>query len=103
MEKVKKLLSIAFTLSDTFFLTEVLPAEEQTKSDRALNNTIALAGIVLGISGLSATAISVQQPQPKSYADFSFLSSPIFIWSFGLSFPFIIFIFYRFIADLWRR
>ncbi|MEQ8385852.1 MAG: hypothetical protein RH949_26190 [Coleofasciculus sp. A1-SPW-01] len=76
---------------------------EQTKSDRALNNTIALAGIVLGISGLTATAISVQQPQPKSYTDVSFLSSPIFIWSLGLSAPFLIALLYRLIAHLWRR
>ncbi|MEQ8957541.1 MAG: hypothetical protein RLP02_06395, partial [Coleofasciculus sp. C2-GNP5-27] len=76
---------------------------EQTKSDRALNNTIALAGIVLGISGLTATAISVQQPQPKSYTDVSFVSSPIFIWSLGLSAPFLIALLYRLIAHLWRR
>lgn len=76
---------------------------EQTKSDRALDNTIALVGIALAISGLTATAISVQQPQPKSYTDISFLSSPIFIWSFGLSAPFVIALFYRLIAHLWRR
>lgn len=76
---------------------------EQTKSDRALDNTIALAGIGLAISGLTATAISVQQPQPKSYTDVSFLSSPIFIWSLGLSAPFLIALLYRLIAHLWRR
>ncbi|MEQ9667357.1 MAG: hypothetical protein RLO19_03265 [Coleofasciculus sp. G2-EDA-02] len=76
---------------------------EQTKSDRALDNTIALAGIGLAISGLTATAISVQQPQPKSYTDVSFLSSPIFIWSLVLSAPFLIALLYRLIAHLWRR
>jgi hypothetical protein len=75
---------------------------EQTKSDRALDNTIALAGIGLAISGLTATAISVQQPQPKSYTDFSFLSSPIFFWSLLFSSPFLFALLYRLIAH-WRR
>jgi hypothetical protein len=75
---------------------------EQTKSDRALDTTIALAGIGLAISGLTATAISVQQPQPKSYQDVSFLSSPIVFWSLLFSSPFLIALLYRLIAH-WRR
>ncbi|MBE9129355.1 MULTISPECIES: hypothetical protein [unclassified Coleofasciculus] len=74
---------------------------EQTKSDRALDNTIALAGIGFAISGLTATAISVQQPQPASYKDISFLTSPVFVLSigFGFSAPFLIALIYR----LFRR
>ncbi len=75
---------------------------EQTKSDRALDNTIALAGIGLAISGLTATAISVQQPQPKSYKDVSFLSSPLFFWSLLFSSPFLFALLFRLIAH-WRR
>ncbi|ARV58220.1 hypothetical protein BZZ01_05855 [Nostocales cyanobacterium HT-58-2] len=72
---------------------------EQTKSDRALDNTIALAGIGLAISGLTATAISAKQPPVTSYKDFSFLVSPVFFWSIVFSAPFLIALIFR----LFRR
>lgn len=69
------------------------------KSDRALDNTIALAGIGLAISGLTATAISAKQPPITSYKDVSFLASPVFVWSIIFSAPFLIALIFR----LFRR
>ncbi|WP_026736074.1 hypothetical protein [Fischerella sp. PCC 9605] len=71
----------------------------QTKSDRALDNTIALAGIGLAVSGLTATAISAKQPPITSYKDISFLASPVFVWSIAFSAPFLI----ALILRLFRR
>ncbi|HBE20193.1 MAG TPA: hypothetical protein DEG17_23310 [Cyanobacteria bacterium UBA11149] len=68
---------------------------EQTKSDRALDDTIAIAGIGVSLSGLTATAISIQQPPPNSYTNFSFLASPVFVLSFLPSAPFLIILIYR--------
>ncbi|QDL11143.1 hypothetical protein DP113_27455 [Brasilonema octagenarum UFV-E1] len=68
---------------------------EQTKSDRTLDNTIALAGIGLAISGITATAISTQQPPVASYKDFSFVGSPTFVWSIVFSSPFLIILILR--------
>ncbi|MCP2731677.1 hypothetical protein [Limnofasciculus baicalensis] len=77
---------------------------EQTKSDRALDDTIAIAGIGLSLSGLTATAISVQQPPPSSYHNFSFLTSPVFVLSFLPSAPFLIILLYRlFLSRKFRR
>lgn len=68
---------------------------EQTKSDRKLDNTIAIAGIGLAISGITATTISVQQPPPTSYKDISFLTTPVFVWSMAFSAPFLIALIFR--------
>ena len=67
----------------------------QTKSDRALDNTIAIAGIGLAISGLTATAISAKQPPITSYKDISFLISPVFVWSIIFSAPFLLALIFR--------
>lgn len=75
---------------------------EQTKSDRALDDTIAIAGIGLSISGLTATAISLQQPPPNSYTNFSFLTSPVFVLSLLPSLPFLIILLYRLLSRWWR-
>ena len=63
---------------------------EQTKSDRALDNTIAIASVGLAISGLTATVATAHNPPPKSYTDLSFLLSPAFVWSIAFSAPFLI-------------
>jgi len=63
---------------------------EQTKSDRALDNTIAIAGVGLAISGLTATVATAHDPPPKSYTDLSFLLSPAFVLSLAFSAPFLI-------------
>ena len=79
---------------------------ERTKSDRALDDTIAIAGIGLAISGITATAISVQNPPPTSYkdiSDISFFTSPVFVWSIGFSAPFLILLFCRLIGRFFRR
>lgn len=76
---------------------------EQTKSDRALDDTIAIAGIGLAISGLTATAISIQQPPPTSYTNFSFLTSPVFILSLLPSAPFLIILLYRLLRRFFNR
>ncbi|HBE58676.1 MAG TPA: hypothetical protein DEG17_22335 [Cyanobacteria bacterium UBA11149] len=76
---------------------------EQTKSDRALDDTIAIAGIGLAISGLTATAISIQQPAPTSYTNFSFLTSPVFILSLLPSAPFLIILLYRLLRRFFNR
>ena len=68
---------------------------EQTKSDRALDNTIALAGIGLAISGITATVSSAKQPPITSYKDVSFLISPAFVWSIIFSAPFLIALIFR--------
>lgn len=68
---------------------------EQTKSDRILNTTIAITGIGLAISGLTATAISAKQPPITSYKDISFLASPVFVWSIVFSAPFLIALIFR--------
>jgi hypothetical protein len=61
---------------------------EQTKSDRALDNTIAIASVGLAISGLTATVATAHNPPPKSYTDISFLLSPAFVLSIAFSAPF---------------
>jgi len=71
----------------------------QAKSDRTLDNTIAIAGIGLAISGLTATAISAKQPPITSYKDISFLISPVFVWSIIFSAPFLLALIFR----LFRR
>ncbi|MUG92357.1 hypothetical protein F7734_07770 [Scytonema sp. UIC 10036] len=63
---------------------------EQTKSDRALDNTIAIASVGLAISGLTATVATAHNPPPKSYTDLSFLLSPAFVLSIAFSAPFLI-------------
>ncbi|MCM0591800.1 MAG: hypothetical protein KA716_16915 [Gloeotrichia echinulata DEX184] len=63
---------------------------EQTKSDRTLDNTIAIAGVGLAISGLTATVATAHNPPLKSYTDLSFLLSPAFVLSITFSAPFLI-------------
>ncbi|NEU77381.1 hypothetical protein PI95_034160 [Hassallia byssoidea VB512170] len=67
---------------------------EQTKSDRKLDNTIAIAGIGLAIGGITATAISAQKDPPLTY-NISFLTEPVFVWSMVLSAPFLIALLFR--------
>ena len=76
---------------------------EQTKSDRRLDNTIALVGVGLGISGLTATVATQYLPKPeqtysKGY-DFAVLLSPAFVLSIIVSAPFLLALIYR----LFRR
>ena len=70
---------------------------EKAKSQRSLDTTIALAGIGLAISGLTATAISAKQPPITSYKDFSFIYTPVFFWSLTLSAPFLVALIFRLI------
>jgi hypothetical protein len=73
---------------------------EQTKSDRILDQTIALVGVGLAISGLTATVVTQYLPKPKheysSGYDFTVLLSPAFIVSFLVSLPFLLILIYRF-------
>ncbi|MBW4629994.1 MAG: hypothetical protein KME49_31920 [Brasilonema octagenarum HA4186-MV1] len=75
---------------------------EQTKSDRALDNTIALAGIGLAISGITATAISAKERPVTSYKDLIFLGSPTFVWSMIFSAPFLIPLVFRLLCRFFR-
>jgi hypothetical protein len=68
---------------------------ERTKSERSLDTTIAIAGIGLAMSGLTATTISVQSPQPRSIQDISFLSSPVLLWSLIVASPFLLALLFR--------
>jgi hypothetical protein len=74
---------------------------EQTKSDRKLDHTIAIVGVGLAISGLTATVATEYLPKPKDYSayDFSVLLSPAFLFSFAISAPFLI----ALIIRLFRR
>ncbi len=75
---------------------------EQTKSERKLDNTIALVGVGLAISGLTATVATQYLPKPKQYLqgyDFSVMLSPAFILSIIVSAPFLLALIYR----LFRR
>ncbi|MGB7440345.1 MAG: hypothetical protein WA919_04700 [Coleofasciculaceae cyanobacterium] len=71
---------------------------EQTKSDRALDNTIALVGIGLAVSGLTATVAVEYLEKPKDYSaqDLSIFLSPAFLWSLLVCVPFLIIWFVRF-------
>ncbi|MBK4731308.1 hypothetical protein JJD41_15775 [Oxynema sp. CENA135] len=55
---------------------------EQTKSDRALTGTIAIASSALALSAVTATVVSVKQP--KNYGDLAFLKSPEFVFSLAI-------------------
>ncbi|RMH70722.1 MAG: hypothetical protein D6680_22940 [Cyanobacteria bacterium J007] len=55
---------------------------EQTKSDRALTGTIAIASSALALSAVTATVVSVKQP--KNYRDVAFLKSPEFGFSLAI-------------------
>lgn len=72
---------------------------EQTKSDRKLDQTIAIVGVGLAISGLTATVATQYLPKPKheysSGYDFTVLSSPAFIVSLLVSLPFLLILIYR--------
>ncbi|QSJ15065.1 hypothetical protein JYQ62_24820 [Nostoc sp. UHCC 0702] len=74
---------------------------EQTKSDRKLDNTIAIVGVGLAISGLTATVATEYLPKPKQYSayDISVLISPAFLFSLAISAPFLIILIIR----LFRR
>jgi hypothetical protein len=85
---------------------------EQTKSDRRsleaerkLDNTIALVGVGLAISGLTASVATQYLPKPQKYPqgyDFSIASvmlSPAFVLSIIVSAPFLLALIYR----LFRR
>lgn len=65
---------------------------EQTKSDRALNETVAIATVGLGLSAITATVVSTQQP-PKG--DRFFMLTPPFLWSIGILFPFVLLLLWR--------
>ncbi len=76
---------------------------EQTKSERKLDVTIALVGVGIGISGLTATVATQYLPKPeqtysKGY-DFTVLLSPAFVLSIIVSAPFLLALIYR----LFRR
>ncbi len=65
---------------------------EQTKSDRALSETVAIATVGLGVSAITATVVSTQQP-PKG--DRFFMLTPPFLWSIGILFPFVLLLLWR--------
>lgn len=65
---------------------------EQTKSDRALNETVAIATVGLGLSAITATVVSTQQP-PRG--DQFFMVTPPFLWSIGILSPFVIWLLLR--------
>ncbi|RAM48715.1 MAG: hypothetical protein C6Y22_26480 [Hapalosiphonaceae cyanobacterium JJU2] len=60
---------------------------EQTKSDRKLDNTIALVGVGLAISSVTVTVATAYLPKPKDYSnyDLSILISPAFVFSVAFS------------------
>lgn len=74
---------------------------EQTKSDRQLNDTIAIVGVGLGISGLTATVATQYIPAPKQYpkaydfTDLTIFFSPAFLLSILVSAPFVVALIYR--------
>ena len=101
-------LTVAQNLSNTL---QGIIQLEQTKSDRLklaterkLDNTIALVGVGLAISGLTASVATQylpkpQQGYPQGY-DFSIASvmlSPAFVLSFIVSAPFLLALIYRFL------
>ncbi len=91
-------LTVVQNLSNTF---QGIIQLEQTKSDRKLDKTIALVGVGLAISGLTATVATQYLPKPeqvysKGY-DFTVLLSPAFILSLIASAPFLLALIYRFI------
>lgn len=94
-------LTVAQNLSDTL---QGIIQLEQTKSDRKLDNTIALVGVGLAISGLTASVATQylpkpQQTYPQGY-DISIASvmlSPAFVLSFVVSAPFLLALIYRFL------
>ena len=101
-------LTVVQNLSDTL---QGIIQLEQTKSDRRLvaaqnklNNTIALVGVGLAISGLTASVATQylpkpQQTYPQGY-DISIASvmlSPAFVLSFIVSAPFLLALIYRFL------
>lgn len=65
---------------------------EQTKSDRALSETVAIATVGLGLSAITATVVSTQQP-PRG--DRFFMVTPPFLWSIGILSPFVIWLLLR--------
>ncbi|AFY79875.1 hypothetical protein [Oscillatoria acuminata] len=65
---------------------------EQTKSDRALSETVAIATVGLGLSAITATVVSTQQP-PRG--DRFFMVTPPFLWSIGILSPFILWLLLR--------
>jgi hypothetical protein len=65
---------------------------EQTKSDRALSETVAIATVGLGLSAITATVVSTQQP-PRG--DRFFMLTPPFLWSIGILSPFVIWLLLR--------
>lgn len=69
---------------------------EQTKSDRALSETVAIATVGLGLSAITATVVTAQKP-PK--ADTLFVFTPPFLLSIGVFFLCLIPLIFR----LWRR
>lgn len=101
-------LTVVQNLSDTL---QGIIQLEQTKSDRLklaterkLDNTIALVGVGLAISGLTASVATQylpkpQQTYPQGY-DISIASvmlSPAFVLSFVVSAPFLLALIYRFV------
>ncbi|MGB7275435.1 MAG: hypothetical protein WBC69_19255 [Geitlerinemataceae cyanobacterium] len=50
---------------------------EKARNDRALNNTVAIAGVGLAVSGV-AVSVATSDNSPTSYKDITFLAAPAF-------------------------
>ncbi|MEB3831867.1 hypothetical protein [Phormidium sp. CCY1219] len=57
---------------------------EQTKSDRALNLTVAAVGTGLAVSGVTATVATSYYQPPENTPRIAFLGSPALWWSLGI-------------------
>ncbi|KOP27644.1 hypothetical protein AMR41_03910 [Hapalosiphon sp. MRB220] len=73
-------LSVLQNLSNTL---QSITQLEQTKSDRKLDNTIALVGVGLAFSSVTVTVATAYLPKPKEYSnyDLSIFISPAFVFS----------------------
>lgn len=56
---------------------------EKAKNDRALNNTVAIAGVGLAVSGVTVS-VATSNHAPTSYKDLTFLATPPFWLSLGV-------------------
>lgn len=56
---------------------------EKAKNDRALNNTVAIAGVGLAVSGVTVS-VATSDHAPTSYKDLTFLATPPFWLSLGV-------------------
>lgn len=96
IEKDLKILSGGVTLLENLLQTIATVVNiEQTKTDRDLTATVAIASLGLAASGITATVVSAQQPPPK---DTFFMRSVAFGYSVGILFLFIgIWLLYRYV------